>query len=421
MSIGRDDTGSVISVNGNGNGRLTDEVASLLYPLVNLRELRAGRQPGFTSKGLQSLADKPKLAVVDLTLTGVSPEAMSILAKCPVRALYLSNPESTLTDDGLIALPAWDTLEEFWTQGPYSNSQAEFTRRGAASLARYPRLHTLAMNWCGLDDEFVLNLPPLPELRFFQAWHSDLSSLGISSLKRFRKLRSLHYISSQSSEVGLEALVDCDLRTLDIGNLPNGDQAVPALIRLDKLEFLRLMDCHLTVSGARQLCEGLGAGVKIELAGQSELQKVVDEHEARRAGNDTSVKLTPDPGPAAKTARWTAAWTNIPARNLLRVGGLQKYELWYDVQALADAGVVVDQSISIDVKNGTDADHLRAICDQLELQFRVDGTKVTLFPQQGSAGRPTLQRDDPQASGRREPPDKNVSGGGFGGGGGAKP
>ena len=86
------------------------------------------------------------------------------------------------------------------------------------------------------------------------------------------------------------------------------------------------------------------------------------------------------PGPTANTARWTQSWKNVPAENILQVGALKKYTIEYDAQALRSAGIDLAKPIAIDVSNGTDADHLTAIFSELNLQYRVDGTRVTVWP-----------------------------------------
>ncbi len=136
-----------------------------------------------------------------------------------------------------------------------------------------------------------------------------------------------------------------------------------------------------------------------------------------------SPRLKPDPGPAALTRRWT--WRGILPANMLlsafqkpnRLLDLPTYELWFDPEALAVAQVNLKQSIQTDVENGADADHLRAICDELGVDFRVDGNVIRLFPKQGDHGAPRKQPmlADPAPSDNKT---QNGGGGGFGGGGG---
>jgi hypothetical protein len=79
-------------------------------------------------------------------------------------------------------------------------------------------------------------------------------------------------------------------------------------------------------------------------------------------------------------------FTNVSARGLLESPLLGNFQYDFNESALKRAGIDLNQRISVKA-TGTSEEVLRAILDQVGVDYRIDGRKVILTPKAGCGGK----------------------------------
>ncbi|MFG0331809.1 MAG: hypothetical protein ACF8TS_00480, partial [Maioricimonas sp. JB049] len=81
--------------------------------------------------------------------------------------------------------------------------------------------------------------------------------------------------------------------------------------------------------------------------------------------------------------RFTLTIVRQPAGALIRTLESQGVTVEYDADALEEAGIDLEQKISLQLEQATALEFFRGFCEPLGLDFELKGTTVRLFPVRG--------------------------------------
>ena len=102
-------------------------------------------------------------------------------------------------------------------------------------------------------------------------------------------------------------------------------------------------------------------------------------HSSHRNETQSPEGASPKPAPLA-SRRFTLTLKRAPAASLFAKLAEQGVQLRYDADALGDAGIDLEQRISVTLENATPDEFFRAICAPLGLSFSIRDDVVTLKP-----------------------------------------
>ena len=312
---------------------------------------------------------------------------LSLLAQLPDLKHVVFYPNK-MTNEGIATLADMENVVENVNRVVFN--RVALGPKGLAALAKLKRLESLTLHHTDLtndDLKLLSKFHSLRELLLSQQNHKKfgpafLTDEGITHLNTVPNLQKLTLIGDQYTDACLVPVAGLKIEELWLGTRNITDQAIEKLReqrpRLGVTRFKVAEDVDADPPNA--------ANANAERVGSNQVGQPAE-----------NARLQPDVGPAAKTNRWTWSGT-VPATMLLssfqkpkRLFGLPTYELWFDADAIDSAGIDLKRQIKVDVKQGTDADHLTAICNELQLEFRVDKNVIRLFPKRGDHGNPVKQ------------------------------
>lgn len=124
-----------------------------------------------------------------------------------------------------------------------------------ATLAQFPNLEWLDFRYTRLTDEQLAQMPVNLELETLRlAQCPCLTSRGLTSLVRFRRLKNLDLSSNTIVDADLAVLAPLQsLERLDLSSNNITDAGLPHLYRLKHLRHLELGGTHVTRIGVYQL------------------------------------------------------------------------------------------------------------------------------------------------------------------------
>jgi len=132
-------------------------------------------------------------------------------------------------------------------------------------------------------------------------------------------------------------------------------------------------------------------GEAVVFSGLQEEHETIEALRDQLRGTRLPTRKGQEPAGGAKEVRYTLRMQDKPVGSLLKTLESRQpaYQFEYDAAALQQAGIRLEQRISLDVKDATVEELLRTALSQVRLGFEIEGQKVRLYP-------------DPRA-GRRRP------------------
>jgi len=123
-------------------------------------------------------------------------------------------------------------------------------------------------------------------------------------------------------------------------------------------------------------------GEAVVFAGSQEEHEAIEALRDQLRGTRLPAKKGKEPAAGAKEVRYTLRMQDKPVGSLLKTLESRQpaYRFEYDAAALQQAGIRLEQRISIDVKDVTVEELLRTALSQVRLGFEIDGQKVRLYP-----------------------------------------
>jgi HEAT repeat protein len=202
----------------------------------------------------------PQLRVLVFRECEIDEDALGLLEGLTALRI-LSLEVCRLTDDHLLKLPTLSSLthlrlSEYRKETPSGRGvivqpYERITNDGMRGIARQSALQALMLENIGVNDDSLVCLSELPDLRYFRHHgpYRGLSTGALSQLKLLRRLEAglrhgsdLRYISRMS-----------ELRELHIQGDDITDAGLPWLGKLTKLRLLRIRSDNVTVVGLQHL------------------------------------------------------------------------------------------------------------------------------------------------------------------------
>ena len=123
-------------------------------------------------------------------------------------------------------------------------------------------------------------------------------------------------------------------------------------------------------------------GEAVVFAGLQEEHEAIEALRDQLRGTRLPTKKGKEPAAGAKEVRYTLRMQDKPVGSLLKTLESRQpaYQFEYDAAALQQAGIRLEQRISLDVKEATLEELLRTALSQVRLGFEIDGQKVRLYP-----------------------------------------
>ena len=214
-----------------------------------------------TDDDLALLGELEQLRRIRLDYSWISDLGMKRLTYLlKVREIGLSYCDY-LTDGAVAAIKDWKELEVLDLEG------TDVTSRSFEHIAGMTRLRVLRVGHSRVEDEGFENLAPLERLEELSIGGNKMSGRALPLLKLLPALRRLDLGGRQRTDSGmwsvalsdfnLDALAELtDLESLDLRDLPIGDNGVARLTSLVRLRELNL-------SGTEVGAEGLAALAKL--------------------------------------------------------------------------------------------------------------------------------------------------------------
>jgi hypothetical protein len=124
------------------------------------------------------------------------------------------------------------------------------------------------------------------------------------------------------------------------------------------------------------------AGEAVVFAGLQEEHEAIEALRDQLRGTRLPTKKGKENPPGAKEVRYTLRMQDKPVGSLLKTLESRQpaYQFEYDAAALQQAGIRLEQRITLDVKEATLEELLRTALSQVRLGFEIDGQKVRLYP-----------------------------------------
>lgn len=157
---------------------ITDSAGPILAQLRNLDTLDVAKCAEITDKFVASVEKLPKLQLIALTSTGVTPKCFGSLAKMKsLQTLYLDNIGGVTDLSALLHLD----LKLLSLRGCNVN------RKIITQLSKFKDLETLRLDRCPVTNEDLLILAQIPALKHVEI--SDCALLTESGVNAFKKLK----------------------------------------------------------------------------------------------------------------------------------------------------------------------------------------------------------------------------------------
>ena len=123
-------------------------------------------------------------------------------------------------------------------------------------------------------------------------------------------------------------------------------------------------------------------GEAVVFAGSQEEHEAIEALRDQLRGTRLPTKKGKETAGGAKEVRYTLRMQDKPVGSLLKTLESRQpaYQFEYDAAALQQAGIKLEQRITLDVKEVTLEELLRTALSQVRLGFEIDGQRVRLYP-----------------------------------------
>jgi hypothetical protein len=123
-------------------------------------------------------------------------------------------------------------------------------------------------------------------------------------------------------------------------------------------------------------------GEAVVFAGSQEEHEAIEALRDQLRGTRLPTKKGKETASGAKEVRYTLRMQDKPVGSLLKTLESRQpaYQFEYDAAALQQAGIKLEQRITLDVKEVTLEELLRTALSQVRLGFEIDGQRVRLYP-----------------------------------------
>lgn len=130
----------------------------------------------------------------------------------------------------------------------------EVTPKELRRLNRFPALRELSFTLCDFDDECLLPIGRLSQLRVLELPEGRLTSSGTKHLRKLTNLEKLDLYGTAIQDSAVKHLSGLTkLRDLRLGNTQVTDAGLQYLQKLTNLEHLQLLNTHITDIGLIQI------------------------------------------------------------------------------------------------------------------------------------------------------------------------
>ncbi|QDU38336.1 hypothetical protein Mal4_26630 [Maioricimonas rarisocia] len=158
---------------------------------------------------------------------------------------------------------------------------------------------------------------------------------------------------------------------------------LPGEVRIEKRHFRGRHSTREAVALIRKAFPDVAVnveGTRLVVEARIDQQEAIAELLSRRA--DRAPRRPAGLGPLI-SRRFTLTIVRQPAMALIRTLESQGVTVEYDADALEEAGVDLEQKISLKLEQATAFEFFRGFCEPLGLEFELKGTTVRLFPARG--------------------------------------
>jgi Leucine-rich repeat (LRR) protein len=248
--------------------KVTDAGLKVLEGLSQLRRVQLVHQP-FTDAGIAHLAGLKNLEELWLDLNDkLGDGALAVAGGLP-KLRVLRFYQAPLTDAGIARLAGLTELEELQlghahigddalkTIGTFRKLQTldlQYTRVTDAGLLH---LKGLPLHWLCVKNTAVSNLTALgdlPDMTFLTADSSRLGDDSMPLISRMKKLQYLYISGTQVTDAGFAKLAGLpELIGIHIDDLPLSDASVDTLLSFNKLADIQMNGTRISPAGLSRL------------------------------------------------------------------------------------------------------------------------------------------------------------------------
>jgi hypothetical protein len=193
--------------------------------------------PKFTSSGLASLVELPRLGFLGCQDDHCDDEAMRHIAAMP-HLKMLMGQGAVATDEGFAALSRSRTIEYIW-----GRDCPNFTSKGFEALSKMPALRGLAVSCKNVDDAGLARLSQFPALR--ELMPMDVPDSGFRHVGECGRLEALWCMYCRDTgDAATEHLKGlANLKTYYAGASQITDRSLEILGRMESLERIEFWQC----------------------------------------------------------------------------------------------------------------------------------------------------------------------------------
>jgi Leucine-rich repeat (LRR) protein len=250
--------------------RTTDVGITALVGLLELRELSLS-QTGLTDTGLRALDPLKKLERLELDKTAITELGLATIATRPLKQLTLANtkigPKALpilaalsklewldLSGNTFGKSAAWNLLGGMQTLETLSLNDTDLPASSAGALADLERLRVLELRSTGINDGFAVPLARLKQLRTLGLAYTDVGDVTVAVASTLPHLGTLRLNATRLGATGIRRLAAApQLVKLDLALCALDDEAVLSLGGSCCIEILGLSGTQITAAGLARL------------------------------------------------------------------------------------------------------------------------------------------------------------------------